>query len=206
MYSPLCRRKQTYFHEPRSLIIIIFFETCQQWALRIQVNERLGGMGRVVEVDESKLFHAKYNRGDMLGRQYDWVFGMLERGTNKVQFFHVADRTANTLLPIIAANVAPGSTIVSDGWATYGGVNNLQLQYNHQWVNHRLNFVDPADPMVHTQGIEATWGALKTSLRHLHGTNKDMLPSYLYQYMFRRFHNNKIFQHILEEIRIQFPV
>ena len=55
----------------------------------------LGGIGRVAEVDESKLFHAKYNRGDMLGRQYDWVFGMLERGTNKVRFFHVADRTAN---------------------------------------------------------------------------------------------------------------
>ena len=59
---------------------------------------------------------------------------------------------------------------LSDGWATYGGVNNLQMQYNHQWVNHRVNFVNPADPMVHTQGIEATWGALKTSLRH--GTKK----------------------------------
>ena len=67
--------------------------------------------------------------------------------------------------------------------------------------------MNPADPLVHTQGIEATWGALKTSLRHLHGTNRNMLPSYLYQYMFRRYHNNqKIFQHILEEIRIQFPV
>ena len=48
----------------------------------------------------------------MLGRQYDWVFGMIERGTNKVRFFHVADRTANSLLPIIAANVEAGSTIV----------------------------------------------------------------------------------------------
>jgi hypothetical protein len=39
-----------------------FRDICQQWALRIQFNERLGGMGRVVEVDESKLFHAKYKR------------------------------------------------------------------------------------------------------------------------------------------------
>ena len=159
-------------------------DICQGWATRVQANTRLGGFGRVIEVDESKLFHEKYNRGDMLGRQYDWVFGMLERGTNKVRFFHVADRTAATLLLIIAANVEAGSSIVSDGWAAYGGVNNLQLQYNHQWVNHRVNFVNPADPMVHTQGIEATWGALKTSLRHLHGINKNMLPSYLYQYMF----------------------
>nr|CAD2155552.1 unnamed protein product [Meloidogyne enterolobii] len=30
--------------------------------------------------------------------------------------------------------------------------------------------------MVHTQRIEATWGILKTSLRHLQGTDKEMLP------------------------------
>ena len=184
-----------------------FRDLCQGWTTRIQANDQLGGLGRVVEIDESKIFHAKYNRGDMLGRTYDWIFGMIERGTNKVRFFHVADRTAATLLPIIAANIAAGTTIVSDGWATYGGINNLQLQYNHQWVNHRVNFVNPADPMVHTQGIEATWGVLKTSLRHLHGTNKEMLPTYLFQYMFRRFHNNnKIFQHLLEEMRVQFPL
>ena len=128
-----------------------FRDICQEWALRVQVNERLRGLGRVIEVDESKLFHAKYNRGDMLRRTYDWVFGLLERGTNKVRFFHVVDRTAATLLPIIAANVEPGSTIVSDGWAAYGGVNNLQQQYTHRWVNHNLNFVDATNPMVHTR-------------------------------------------------------
>lgn len=53
-------------------------DLCQGWAMRVQANTRLGGLGRIIEVDESKLFHAKYNRGDMLGRQYDWVFGMLE--------------------------------------------------------------------------------------------------------------------------------
>ena len=143
----------------------------------------------------------------MLGRTYDWLFGMLERGTNKVRLFHVADRTAATLLPIIAANVEVGSTIVSDEWAVYGGVLNLQQQYNHQWVNHNVHFVDPTNPIVHTQSIEATWGALKTSLRYLHGTNKEMLLSYLYQYMFRRFHNNnKIFQHLLEEMRVQYQL
>ena len=124
--------------------------------------------------------------------------------TESVSFMLLIGR--RILLPIIAVNVAQGSTIVSDGWATYGGINNLQLQYNHQWINHRVNFVDSADSMVNPQGIDATWGALKTSLRHFHVTNKDMLPSYFYQYMFRRFHNNKIFQHILEEMRIQFPV
>jgi hypothetical protein len=70
-----------------------------------------------------------------------------------------------------------------------------------------MHFVNPTDAAVHTQSIEATWGALKTSLRHLRGTNPELLESYLYSYMFRRFHSNeKIFQHILEEIRINYPV
>ena len=51
---------------------------------------------------------------------------MLERGTNKVRLFNVADRTAATLLPIIADNIEAGSIIISDGWSAYG-IRNLQL-------------------------------------------------------------------------------
>ncbi|KAL3119189.1 hypothetical protein niasHT_003476 [Heterodera trifolii] len=182
-------------------------DLCQAWVIRLQEQERLGGMGRVVEIDESKFFRAKYNRGRMLQRQYDWVFGMLERGSNKVRFFPVAARDAATLLPLIADNIEPGTLIVSDGWAAYGGIQNMQQRYDHRWVNHRVFFVDPQDRQVHTQGIEATWGALKTSLRHLRGSNEEMLPTYLFQYMFRRYHGNaKIFQHILEEMRLNYPV
>ena len=183
-----------------------FRDVCQEWANGIQTQNRLGGVGRIVEIDESKFFRAKYNRGRMLNRQYDWVFGMLERGTNNVRFFTVADRSAATLLPIIADNIEAGTTIISDGWAAYGVINQLQQNYD-QWVNHRLFFVDPNDNQVHTQGIEATWGALKRSLKHLSGTHSEMLPTYLYQYLFRRYHSNeKIFQHLLEQIRIQYPV
>ena len=85
---------------------------------------------------------------------------MLERGTNKVRFFQVIDRTAATLLPIIADNIEAGSIVIFDGWAAYGGIRNLQQNYEHRWVNHRIHFVYPTDRTIHTQGIEATWGAL----------------------------------------------
>ena len=131
---------------------------------------------------------------------------LLERGTNKVRFFQVTDRTAATLLPIIADNIEAESTVISDGWAAYGGIRNLQQNYEHRWVNHRIHFVDPTDRTILTQEIEATWGALKSGLRHLHGTSQALFSTYLYQYMFRRFHENKkICQHLLEEIREQYP-
>jgi transposase-like protein len=84
------------------------------------------------------------------------VFGMLLRGSNTVRLFPVENRSAKTLLAIIAENVESQSTIVLDGWAAYGGINAMQQQFNHQWVNHRLNFVDPNDPTIHTQDIEGT--------------------------------------------------
>ncbi|ULU02955.1 hypothetical protein L3Y34_002496 [Caenorhabditis briggsae] len=51
---------------------------------------------------------------------------MTERHTNKVAMFRVKQRDAATLLPIIRAHVKPGSMIVSDGWAAYGGIRTLQ--------------------------------------------------------------------------------
>lgn len=182
-------------------------EVCQSWAERTQSRDKLGGFNVIVEIDESKFYRAKYNRGRMLGKDYGWVFGLIERGTNKVRLFPVEDRSSNTLLPIIAQNVKPRSIVVSDGWASYGGISTLSDRFKHSWVNHRIEFVNSNDPTVHTQSIEATWGAIKRSMHHLSGTSVELFPTYLFQYMFRRFHNNeKIFQHILEEIRIQYPV
>ena len=36
--------------------------------------------------------------------------------------YAVPDRSARTLLPIIQASIAPGTTIMSDMWAAYGGI------------------------------------------------------------------------------------
>ena len=71
--------------------------------------------------------------------------------------------------------------------------------FKHLWVNHKICFVDPLNKkvlvlasntnhiQVHTQGIEATWGALKRSMKHLYGTVERNVPGYLTQYMFRKF-------------------
>ena len=48
-----------------------FRDLTQGWAQRVQTNEKLGGLGVVVEIDETKYFKAKYNRERMLNRQYD---------------------------------------------------------------------------------------------------------------------------------------
>lgn len=41
-----------------------------------------------------------------------WVFGCIERNTRKVRMVEVAQRNADTLLPIIADWIAPGTLVV----------------------------------------------------------------------------------------------
>ena len=115
-------------------------------------------------------------------------------------------RDAATLLPIIQEWVHPGTTVVSDGWAAYGGIPNLQQQYQHRWVNHQINFVDPNDPTVHTQSIASTWSAIKARLRNIGGTSPELLPTYFFDYMFRRYYKNQnLFNYIIYWIRHYYP-
>ena len=53
----------------------------------------------------------------------------------------VPNRTAATLLPIIAAHVAPGTEVWSDQWASYNIVASLPRVVGHRTVNHSVQFV-----------------------------------------------------------------
>ncbi|GFY23045.1 integrase catalytic domain-containing protein [Trichonephila clavipes] len=45
-------------------------------------SEKMGGEGKVVEIDESKFGKRKYNRGHAVKRKKRWVFGGIERGSD----------------------------------------------------------------------------------------------------------------------------
>lgn len=74
----------------------------------------LGGVGRIVEIDESKFGKRKYHRGHRVEGQ--WVFGGYERETGSCFLIPVEDRSSSTLLEIIKEWIKPGTTIISDCW------------------------------------------------------------------------------------------
>ena len=120
-------------------------------------SEKLGGPGKIVEIDESKFGKRKYHKGHHVEGQ--WVFGGYERGTGRTFVVPVEDRSAETLLPIIKDWIMPETTIYSDCWAAY---NCLQSEgYKHFTVNHTLHFKDPLSD-THINAIESSWRAAKT--------------------------------------------
>ena len=179
----------------------------------INRRERVGGyddvngelVPKIVEIDESKFFRPKYNRGRH--RDGHWVFGGIERGTKKCFLVEVAQRDANTLLPTIEDWIEPGTQIISDGWAAYNRVDQIQGGiYTHEVIIHEQNFVDPNDPSIHTQNVENMWSRAKRVFKRQYGTSRELFESYLIEFMWRNIIENDPFAEILVEISRQYNV
>jgi hypothetical protein len=123
-------------------------------------NQKIGGQGVVVEVDECKMGKRKYHRGHRVDGV--WVFGGVERNdTTRVFFVKVEDRSREMLLRAIAEHIERGSIICSDLWRGYIGLS--ENGYQHNTVNHSLHFKDPISG-THTNTIEGIWNGLKLQI------------------------------------------
>ena len=173
-------------------------------------NIKLGGEGKVVEIDESLFIKVKHNRGCDTLRPKVWVFGLYERATEdepkRVLFFKVEARDAVTLLNIIYNHVLPGTTIFSDEWAAYNRIIHLDRRLNHRTVNHSVTFVAPDG--THTNSIESTWRAAKRQFKEMNGVSRLYLQAYLDEYCWRLANGNRngwmIFSAIIKAIRDYF--
>lgn len=146
-------------------------------------------VGNIVEIDEcgvggqSHYKHAnkkvKNEEGATISGKTT-VLGMRERGGN-VKAVVVTDRQKETILPIIHANVAPDTTIMTDEYSAY---NDLKHQFEHHTVNHSAKqFVNA---MAHTNGIENFWSHLKRGIDGIyHSISKEHLQSYVDEFVLR---------------------
>lgn len=128
----------------------------------------------VVEADETYIGGKK--KGGKRGRGSENktpVFGMLDRDDKTVKTQPVKYVNANTLQGIIKANVAPESTIMTDEWGAYNGLDKSFA--SHQRVNHGEK--EYARGEVHVNGMENFWSLLKRGIvgiyhqvtsKHLH--------------------------------------
>jgi transposase-like protein len=143
-------------------------------------SERLGGPGKVVEIDEAKFGTRKYNRGRRV--KGNWVLGGVERGTNKTFLIPVKDRKEQTLARLIKRWVVPGTTIITDCWKAYNRLNSYR--YNHLTVNHSETYVDTVTG-AHTNTVERAWRDVRSGVPK-YGVRSKHFAGYLAEYLFKR--------------------
>ena len=165
-------------------------------------------VGGTVEIDEcgiggqSYYKHAnkktKNEEGATISNKTS-VIGMRERGGN-VKAIVIPDRTKETLLPIVRANVSAGSVLMTDELMAY---QNLKKDFEHYSVNHSAKqFVNG---MAHTNGIENFWSHLKRGIDGIyHSISKEHLQAYVDEFVLRfntrKFDTQRRFDFILAAV------
>lgn len=169
-------------------------QTVLRWYRRIRVKAsqelihtpdlfRFGGVGYPVQIDESVISKRKFNRGRL--RRQQWVFGIYDVNRKYGYVRLVRDRKRRRLWPIIRRYVAPGTTIASDEWRAYIGIQHMwgvNPPYVHMTVNHSRWFVDPVTG-TNTQAVESYWSRVKKMTRYA-GTRR-VIPELLDEVMWR---------------------
>jgi transposase-like protein len=113
------------------------------------------------------------------------VFGMVERG-GRVKVRVVKDRKATTLQREVVQFVLPRSTIFTDEWPSYTG---LDARYTHHRIRHTERIYVSGN--VHTQTIEGFFSNLKRGIAgNYHSVSSKWLQGYLNEYAWRYNHRD----------------
>ena len=155
-------------------------------SLDINIDEiKLGGDGKIVEIDESMFAKVKHFKGKDLQRRQLWVFGMKERESGRCWLQIVKARDAATLLHIIYRRTLPKTIIYSDLWKAYSGITKIGKSFKHLSVNHSLNFKDPITG-VHTNGIESIWRVAKMKIKQVGGIRRGHIQPYIHEFLWQQ--------------------
>ena len=112
------------------------------------------------------------------------------------------------VLPIFQQWCLSDTHIMSDGWAAYNNVAQINGEmFLHDVAVHQHNFVDPNNADIHTQNIEYLWMRAKRKLRRQFGTTRALFDTYLEEFMWQE--RNKDHRQRLDAllfcIREQYP-
>ena len=117
----------------------------------------------------------------------------------------IPNKSHQSIIPIIEHHVQRGTHIHSDGANVYKCL--TQRGYNHHFVVHRENYVDPVTG-THTNYIENLWSLLKLKIKAIRGNQMEMLDGHIdeFIYRFNRKTEGKIFDLLMADIARFHPI
>ena len=173
--------------------------------IRTLLSEDVQLEGEAVEMDETYMGGKRKGgkgrpmRGDRVKTP---VVGIAERKGGRVFARATFDVTKQTLLGIVEEKVLPKSTIFTDEYPAYEGIDRMEHGYTHRRINHASKVYVIGD--VHTNTIEGFWSLVKRGIGGVyHQVSKKYLQSYLDEYSWRynrRDQGNLLFTLLLRRV------
>lgn len=161
-------------------------------AMRSGALAPMGGAGGsgIVEADETFIGRKKGMPKKRGTAHKHAVLSLVERD-GEVRSVHVEDVKADTLIPIVNANIAREATVMTDDAATY--YQKLEGFAGHETVNHSAEeYVrhEAGKPVIHTNTVEGYFSIFKRGMKgvYQHCSEKH-LHRYLAEFDFR--YNNR---------------
>lgn len=118
------------------------------------------------------------------------IVGIVER-KGRVIARTTEDAKADTLLGMVSEHILPESTIYTDEFQSYKGIEKMGLGYQHKRIHHSANVYVIGD--THTNSVEGFWSLIKRGIGGVyHSVSQKFLQSYLDEYSFRYNHRHDI--------------
>lgn len=156
---------------------------------------KLSGIVEIDEVYIGKSSFNKWSRINGFSNRKEPILGLIQRG-GRVVIAPIKNRSSDTLRTLIKTHVAQGSTIYTDGWASYRGLKDI---YDHDYVDHSVG--EYSRGQVHTNTIEGIWASFKKSIRNTHHFVSDKhIEAYCDEVAFRHNYNGLTFTERFNEI------
>jgi len=159
--------------------------------------------GSTVEMDETymggKRRNGRRGRPGAKDRKKVCVVGMVERGGRALAVV-ANDATRETLHGIAQERILPSSTVFTDEWTGYEGLD--KVGYRHKRINHSAGVYVMGE--CHTNSIDGFWSLIKRGIGGVyHAVSRKYLQTYLNEYCFRynrRHMGNQQFREILARV------
>ena len=147
----------------------------------------MGGEGATVEIDETYIGNKHEKAEGARGYAHkNAVLSLVQRGAG-ARSFHVDGTKASDLLPIIKANVAPGTAVMTDEAGQYAHLSKLFA--SHGFTRHGQGEYVIGD--VHTNTVEGFYSVFKRGMKGVYQHCKAKhLHRYVAEFDFR--YNNRV--------------
>lgn len=147
-------------------------------------EEKMGGPGILVEIDETALNHnMKAHRGRAPRNKTD-ALCIVEVDYKITRAFAcvIPNKKAETMLPIIVENVEKGSKIWTDEHKSYSSLNSIG--YSHDTVCHKREFVNQ-ETGVNTQAVESFNNEIKLEIKRRKGIRIEKRQDFLHEFVWK---------------------